>query len=96
MKIPNHSLFSEKICNLQESGGAVYEVVVVFNLENNSNSLQMKIDEFFERVKSYAIVENKADWQVRKKERINSRDIYTKIICFFHRDVILSSPQLIL
>lgn len=40
MKIPNHTLFGEKICNLQESGGAVMEIMLNFNLVDKDGTAQ--------------------------------------------------------
>lgn len=63
MKIPNHSLFSEKICNLQESGGVVYTLDLCFNLGDGTSCTQAKIDQFMDTVKNHVLIENKADWQ---------------------------------
>lgn len=41
MKIPNHSLFNEKICNLAESGGCVYAVDIHFPLAPDHASSQV-------------------------------------------------------
>lgn len=41
MKIPNHSLFSEKICNFAESGSCVFILDVHFPLSPDSASSQV-------------------------------------------------------
>lgn len=66
MKIPNHTLFFEKIFNLAESGGVVFEINISFNLSAGSQCSQEKIDAYFDDLKAFILVENKQDWQVRK------------------------------
>lgn len=49
MKIPNHVLFHEKICNLAEnSGGTVYEMIIHFSIRNDS--FKKKIEEVKEKL----------------------------------------------
>lgn len=64
MKIPNHLLFHEYICNLSQSGGCVFEIIITFNMDESANNAQSKIDDYFERIKQYVLVECKAEWQV--------------------------------
>lgn len=75
MKVPNHLLFSEKICNLSESGGATFDVVLIFNLDVTGHSEQVKIQQYLDRVKQYCTVENKAEWQVSGQQN-GSEDMH--------------------
>eukprot|EP00981_Chlorochromonas_danica_P005761 scaffold1187_cov181-Ochromonas_danica.AAC.25 len=64
MRIPNHSLFSEKICNLAESGGCVFEILLHFNFfSKNQQNMQMRIDRFLADIKQFVLVENQVKWQ---------------------------------
>eukprot|EP01033_Poteriospumella_lacustris_P015137 gene15137-10833_t len=63
MKIPNHTLFNEKISNLAESGGCVYALDIHFPLSPDYVCSQAKLDEFCDRLKAWVLVENKLDWQ---------------------------------
>jgi hypothetical protein len=65
MKIPNHILFGEKIANLAESGGAYFEFTVLFTISPmNCENIYGRIDIFMDKIKNYAVVENKTDWEV--------------------------------
>ena len=67
MKIPNHILFHEYICNLSESGGCTFEIILTFNMNENNGIVQTKIDEYFEIVKHYCLEECRTEWQVWRK-----------------------------
>jgi hypothetical protein len=64
MKVPNHILFGEKISNLAESGGAYFEFTVNFTINPTDPSFQDRIDQYLERVKAFALYENRTEWEV--------------------------------
>jgi hypothetical protein len=64
MKIPNHVLFSEKVCNYAESGGMTFLINIDFNMIEDDRCRQDKVDEFFDRVKKSVLVDCKAEWEV--------------------------------
>lgn len=64
VKIPNHTLFSEKIFNSKDSHGAIFEIEFSFDFEKNPNLCSSKaaIDRFFHEIKRFAVIENKTKW----------------------------------
>ena len=63
VKIPNHTLFSEKIYNSKESDGAIFELEFSFDPERNPNLCsKTALDHFFHEIQTFAIAENKMKW----------------------------------
>lgn len=63
IKVPNHTLFSEKIINYFESAGVIFEINIGFNLSSAKPGSQIKIDDFFQRVKEFMLQKKKSEWQ---------------------------------
>uniref|UniRef100_A0A7S3HEK3 Mechanosensitive ion channel MscS domain-containing protein n=2 Tax=Spumella elongata TaxID=89044 RepID=A0A7S3HEK3_9STRA len=62
IKIPNHSLWNEKIYNLSETTGATHEFAIVFNINGSEGSDAEKIKLFFTRLKHFTLRESK-EWK---------------------------------
>jgi len=58
VKIPNHTLYGEKIFNMTETTGALHEFTFSFNIFGQGTSEMDKINMFFQRLKHYTLRES--------------------------------------